>query len=62
MMGYIDASRLVTIRAGLGRRADWWMRRWVRLWSESLARSKPEGMEEEVRVSCAWSASRSWAV
>jgi hypothetical protein len=58
----MEASRLVTRSAGLGRRADWWMRRCVRLWSLSLARRTPEGMEVEVRVSCAWRASRSWAV
>ena len=29
--GKIDASRFVTISAGEGSRADWWMRRCVRL-------------------------------
>ena len=48
--------------AGLGRRADWWMRRCVRLLSLSLASTKPEGMDAEVVVSLACKASRSWAV
>jgi hypothetical protein len=44
---------------GLGKRTDWWIRRWVRLKSLSLAMSSPVGIDVDVRVSCAWRASKS---
>lgn len=62
MIGYIDASRLVTISAGLGSLADWWMRRCVRLWSLSLARRRPEGIDVDVTESWACKASNNCAV
>ena len=62
IVGKLDASRLVTMRAGLGSRAVWWISKWVRLLSLSFARRSPEGTEVEVIVSWAWSASKIWAV
>lgn len=50
------------MRAGLGKRADWWMRRCVRFWSLSFAISRPEGIEEEVVVSWTCKASSNCAV
>ena len=47
---------------GEGRRADWWMSRWVRFGSVSLAMTMPDGIEDELASSSACSASRSCAV
>lgn len=49
----MDASRLVTINAGLGRREDWWIRRCDRRLSLSLAINRPGGIDENVAVSLA---------
>jgi len=62
ILGMLDASRFVTMNDGEGRREDWWMRRWVRFGSVSLAMTIPDGIEDELTSSSAWSASRSCAV
>ena len=49
--GYMDASKFVTIKAGLGRRDDWCMSMCVRLLSLSFAMRRPEGKDEAVIVS-----------
>lgn len=62
MLGIFDASRFITMNDGEGRRADWWMRRCVRFGSVSLAMTMPDGIEDELTLSSACSASRSCAV
>ena len=51
--GKMDASWFVTMIAGDGSLADWWISMWVRLWSLSFAMRSPEGNEDDVRVSWA---------
>ena len=62
MLGILDASRFITMSDGEGRREDWWMRRWVRLESVSLATTIPDGIGDEFTSSSACNASKSCAV